>query len=492
MVRYGFLFLIPLLSGGLLFAGEPKILWEMTAEKLPVLQLSHGAEVLAGNVLRIHGPARPFAPIDASLLRGKTVTVECMVRGEKLGQTALDCLRLTPNYRPFDRFRENWGYRPPRPVPVEKTDWIRWHGTWHIPDYAGNFNLVFAHAGKTGWAEYKDVRILDVPLPKAARPEASGRTNCRTCFRGAVVGRLRNEEDFRVFAEKFGGNLMRWQFLHGGPASFKTPEEYLNWGRERIRELQTKLPYFRKYNIKFVIDLHRGAGEVNAINNNLNLWNKPQQEAMIQLWREIARTFKDEPLVYGYDLLNEPNDKNYDVRSGALDRERLYEAMAKAVREIDPKTPVIIQETYQLNAFDIPNVIYSPHTYEPGEYTHQGVIGSGRDIPVYPDPKKGWDRAFLKRMVQPLREFQLKYNAKIYVGEFGCVAWAKGADQWLKDWISIYEEYGWDWTYHAYREALLWSVEHAGTSRRQMHPAEDTARKRVILEALHKNKEKSE
>ena len=46
------LFLVTLLSGGLLFGGEPKILWEMTAEKLPVLQLSHGAEVLAGNVLR--------------------------------------------------------------------------------------------------------------------------------------------------------------------------------------------------------------------------------------------------------------------------------------------------------------------------------------------------------------------------------------------------------------------------------------------------------
>ena len=92
-------------------------------------------------------------------------------------------------------------------------------------------------------------------------------------------------------------------------------------------------------------------------------------------------------------------------------------------------------------------------------------------------------------MVQPLREFQLKYNVKIYVGEFGCVAWAKGAEQWFKDWISIYEEYGWDWTYHAYREALLWSVEHAGSSRREMKPAPDTPRKQVILNALKRNRE---
>lgn len=473
----------------LLSAAEPEILWELTAEKLPVLQLPQGAELLSGNILKVRGPAQPFAPVDASLLRGRSVTVECMVRGEKLGQGALDCLRLVPNYLPSDKFRENWGYRPMRPIPTEKTDWVRWHGTWHIPDYAGNFNLVFAHAGKDGTAEYKDVRILNIPLPEMAKPARFNPAEHRTRYRGAVVGRLRTEEDFRVFAEEFGGNLMRWQFLHGGPAEFESPEQYLEWGRARIRELQEKLPWFRKYNIRFVIDLHRGAGQVNAINNNLGLWDKARQEAMIQLWREIAQAFKDEPLVYGYDLLNEPGDKNYDVRSGALDRERLYETIAKEVRKIDPKTPVIVQNSYQLVPLAVPNVIYSPHTYEPGEYTHQGVIGNGRSGSAYPDPAKGWNREFLKRMVQPLREFQLKYNVKIYVGEFGCVAWAKGAEQWFKDWISIYEEYGWDWTYHAYREALLWSVEHAGPSRREMKPAPDTPRKQVILNALKRNRE---
>lgn len=473
----------------ILRAGEPEVLWELTGKSLPVIQLPQGSELLEGNVLKVKGPAQPFAPVDASLLRGRTVTVECMVRGKNIGQTQLDCLRLAPNYQPFDRFRENWGYRPMRPVPMKETGWVRWYGTWHIPDYAGNFNLVFGHAGKDGVAEYKDVRILNVPLPALAKPEKFDPAKHKTRYRGAVAGRLRSEEDFRYFAEELGGNLLRWQFLHGGPESFKSAEEYLTWGRARIRELQEKLPFFRKYNIRFVIDLHRGAGQVNAINNNLNLWEKAQQDAMIQLWREIALAFKDEPLVYGYDLLNEPNDKNYDVRSGALDRERLYEAMAKAVREIDPETPVIFQESYQFNAFDIPNAIYSPHTYEPGEYTHQGVIHN-LDPLKYPDPAKGWDRAFLKRMAQPIRDFQLKYNVRIYVGEFGCVAWAKGSEQWFKDWISIFEEYNWDWTYHAYREALLWSVEHDGPSRRQMRPAENTLRKQVITEALKKNREK--
>ena len=103
------LLVIASLLPALLSAAEPEVLWELSAEKLPVLQLPQGAELLSGNILKVRGPAQPFAPVDASLLRGRSVTVECMVRGEKLGQGALDCLRLVPNYLPSDKFRENWG-----------------------------------------------------------------------------------------------------------------------------------------------------------------------------------------------------------------------------------------------------------------------------------------------------------------------------------------------------------------------------------------------
>lgn len=37
-----------------------------------------------------------------------------------------------------------------------------------------------------------------------------------------------------------------------------------------------------------------------------------------------------------------------------------------------------------------------------------------------------------------------------------------GAERNLADLISIFNEYGWDWTYHAFREWPGWSVEHKG------------------------------
>ena len=84
-----------------------------------------------------------------------------------------------------------------------------------------------------------------------------------------------------------------------------------------------------------------------------------------------------------------------------------------------------------------------------------------------------------------MRQFQLRHGAKIYVGEFSAVAWAEGADIWLRDILSVFGEYGWDWTYHAFREWDWWSVEHEGPDPKHMAPAtDDTPRKRALLEGL--------
>ena len=47
----------------------------------------------------------------------------------------------------------------------------------------------------------------------------------------------------------------------------------------------------------------------------------------------------------------------------------------------------------------------------------------------------------------------------MYVGEFSIPVGACGATQFLSDYIDIFEEYHWDWTYHAFREAPIWNME---------------------------------
>ena len=87
-----------------------------------------------------------------------------------------------------------------------------------------------------------------------------------------------------------------------------------------------------------------------------------------------------------------------------------------------------------------------------------------------------------------MRDFQKKYGARIYVGEFSAAIWAPGAADYLRDCIELFEEYGWDWTYHAFRESPVWDVEKAGTNRGDIRPAADTDRRRVLLEGFRRNK----
>ena len=86
---------------------------------------------------------------------------------------------------------------------------------------------------------------------------------------------------------------------------------------------------------------------------------------------------------------------------------------------------------------------------------------------------------------EPVREFQQKHGARIYVGEFSAVAWAPGAEKYLEDCIALFEEYGWDWSYHAFREWKGWSVEHEGPDAEHLVPSADNPRKRVLLKAFH-------
>jgi len=168
---------------------------------------------------------------------------------------------------------------------------------------------------------------------------------------------------------------------------------------------------------------------------------------------------------------------------------------AELIRAIDPETPISVESEWGdlpkpfewLCPLPMSNIIYQVHMYAPSEFTHQRV-GAGHDgkcsCPGTLKDGKRIEKDDLRRELQPVRDFQLRYGARILVGEFSAAVWAEGADRWLKDVISIFDEYGWDWTYHAFREAECWSLEHEGTSWSDVKPSADNPRKRVVLEGL--------
>ena len=113
-------------------------------------------------------------------------------------------------------------------------------------------------------------------------------------------------------------------------------------------------------------------------------------------------------------------------------------------------------------------------------YITVNIIG----IPYTPE-----GTAQLEAALQPVIDFQRAHNVHIYIGEFSAIRWAPGdsACRYLRDVIEIFEEHGWDWSYHAFREWNGWSVEH-GPDRNDAHPtAQPTDRQLLLREWFGKN-----
>ena len=105
-----------------------------------------------------------------------------------------------------------------------------------------------------------------------------------------------------------------------------------------------------------------------------------------------------------------------------------------------------------------------------------------------PSAREGRDKTYLQQVLAKARAFEAAHGAKIYVGEFSAPAWAGGVEVYLGDLIDIFGTYGWDWTYHAFREWSGWSVEHEpvslGITADCFRASVDNPRKRVLLNGI--------
>jgi hypothetical protein len=322
-------------------------------------------------------------------------------------------------------------------------------------------------------------------------------------LRGCMSPNDFRDEDLRVLGKDWNANLIRWQMVTRWGAGYKHEldynlAKYNAWLDDELDDLEKALAACKKYGLLAVVDLHSPPGG-RLPNRDLVLIHEPKYlAAFVASWEKIARRFKGNPAIWGYDLVNEPVQTTPPGKGGT-DYLQAQVIAARAIRKIDPDTPIILEVdqwdgaggfTY-IEPVDVPRVIYQVHMYHPGQFTHQGVHGSKVGI-SYPGKIGGveMNKEALKRHLSPVREFQLAYNVQIYVGEFSAIRWAPGdsAYNYLRDCIEIFEEYGWDWSYHAFREWDGWSLEHGPDP--DNHNREKTPNKRLqlMLDWFAKNK----
>lgn len=393
-------------------------------------------------------------------------------------------------------------------VPGGTYDWrqaaVRIFVPWDATRLTVMLGLDAAVAGKV-W--FDDVRI-DVRINDAiARGKAPMDEWTFPRLRGAMIDpRGFAEADVNVLAGEWKANVVRWQML-GAPSECNTPADidaYHRWLASEIKRLDAMLPTLRKYGVYTLIDMHSPPGgsawEGGGLFSRQNC-----QQVLVDAWKTLAKHYKGVAGVYGYDIANEPIDVfhlenvGYDTVAGDVyNWWELGDKISRAIREIDPTTPIIFEPspggvTYafrNLHAFNIRNVVYSLHMYMPYQFTHQRVLPCFPDALRYPGFTYGgevWDQPRVARELQQVIDFQKKYDARIFVGEFSAVRWAPddSAFRYLTDNLAIFEREGWDWTYHAFRENACWSVEH--TTDKDNPKVELTNRQQLLRSLFEKN-----
>ncbi len=299
-------------------------------------------------------------------------------------------------------------------------------------------------------------------------------------LRGTMIDpRALKEEDYKVLGGEWKANLVRWCF-HGAPnyASPADSDAYDKWLDGEIKRLDTMLPILRKYGIYAVIAMFGAPGGGTGWDGSPLFANSACQQKLVEVWKKLAKHYKGVDGIFGYDLVNEPIDitgldnVGWDTVPGDVyNWWELADQTARAIRQIDPETLIFMEPSsggvpyafHNLKPLNVTNVVYSLHMYMPYQFTHQFVFACFDKKLRYPGFEwagQVWDRNRIRAELQHVVRFHGKWDARIYVGEFSAVRWAPGAYDYIKDVTDVFEEHGWDWTYHAFREHPCWSVEY--------------------------------
>lgn len=226
-----------------------------------------------------------------------------------------------------------------------------------------------------------------------------------------------------------------------------------------------------RHNIYVALDLHAAPGGQNqdwhsdsGISRAMFWEFKDHQDRAVALWEKIAAHYKGNPVIAGYNPLNEPADPTPDAQGHHGARLVAWYARAEqAIRAIDPDHILFIDgNTYAMDfrAFPdkpLPNAVYAMHDYSPMGFptATQQYEGTAE--------QKAKLRASFERKVH----FMRGHGVPIWNGEFGPVyadartmaGGAAEADEvntkrlaLLREQLAIYAETGVSWSIWLYKD----------------------------------------
>lgn len=239
-------------------------------------------------------------------------------------------------------------------------------------------------------------------------------------------------EDIR-YIRKTGMNTIRIPFHY----KLFTDEDYmgLSANQDGFQRIDSLVEWCRESNIYLILDMHDAPGGQTGDNIDDSygypwlMTSEESQQKFVEIWKKIASHYKNEPVILGYDLLNEPIATYFGDEKEKLNAalEPVYKKAVTAIREVDKNHIVLLGgaqwnsnfKVFKDSKFD-DKLMYTCHRY--------------------------WCDT-LQNNIQDFVNFRDSVNLPMFMGETG-----ENTDEWIGAWTRLMNRNNIGWTYWPYKK----------------------------------------
>lgn len=240
-------------------------------------------------------------------------------------------------------------------------------------------------------------------------------------------------EDIKFIAS-CGANVIRLPFHY----KLFTDEDFmgLTAHQDGFARVDQVVEWCREFHLYLILDMHDCPGGQTGDNIDDSYgypWlftSEASQKKFCDIWQRIANRYKDEPVILGYELMNEPIAHYFEADKKELFAalEPLQKRAVAAIRQVDKKHIVLLGGAIWNSTFDPvfsdwtydDNIMYSCHRYG-GEPTADAI------------------RSFI--------DFRDKTGLPMYMGELG-----HNTDEWQSRFVETMEQNNIGWTFWPFKK----------------------------------------
>ena len=230
--------------------------------------------------------------------------------------------------------------------------------------------------------------------------------------------------------KRMGCNHIRLPFHY----KMFTDELYMGTRNAGFTYIDRVLDWCRQENLYLLLDMHCAPGGQTGDNIDDSAgypwlyFSQTSQDEMSRIWTKIAERYKNDPIIIGYDVVNEPF-AHYFLKEIPDYNHRLfllYKRMVADIRKIDGRHTIYLNGSVWAGDFGVfeeildDNVVYEFHKY--------------------------WFEVN-QDAIQKYVDFRDTHNVPIYIGETG-----ENTDEWVKDFTLLLNRNQIHWAYWPYKK----------------------------------------